>query len=254
MSKVFGFSAIAVTVILLYILTWIGVAPMYKLMEIESVIQADSLSASKVPQHLNVAPIALGKEWALKNAQASLLGNDSIQLIIDLQDSAVALFINGITVHKVKATVIKVDQVLTKLSNSAYLKTFFTPLTINFDTASFVKEPIVVREAPKDTLEASLNAYKPDTVVQTPAFWQIPLPFESSLLIAQSEMNGQKEKEMYREFTSLIKQKSRNENLRRFFTLQRPTYIPTIEIQIPADDLRAIYRAVPKGGKMVIRL
>ncbi len=96
---------------------------------------------------------------------------DSIQLIVNLRDSIIGLSIKGVIIHKTQINNYKVDPLLNKLPVLEYVKLFSEPLQVKSQYATIVKEPIVVRNAPKDTAEATLNAYEPDTLIQNPAFF-----------------------------------------------------------------------------------
>ena len=235
--------------LILVIQTWWSMGAVFKLKEIEKItatLNKDTLSLSNHPDLKTIS-----RENAFKAALWSLSSSDSIHLIVNLKDTTVGLFINGIMIHQTKPPSIKIDPIFNHISNKAYLTLFEKPIRLEKDSATIVKEPIVVREAPKDTIEAALNAYKPDTLIQKPAFWIIELSYGMQLIFAQIAETDL-EKQAKAEFFNQLTKKRIKKNWERLISLQRPLYKPIIQIDLPVDDLRAIYRALPNQSQVIL--
>lgn len=232
---------------------WRGLGPANALQKLEQ----EAKSRSAYAQMDTLSDVSELKEPFRERAYTATLKKwskmDSIYLLVNLRDSAVSLFINGVTIHENKLPTFQLDPVFTSLSNRAYLTYFGQPISILRDTSTIVKEPIVVRQAPKDTIEAALNAYKPDTLYQNPAFWQIELAEGLDLIFVQDADRNAMDAQVRSEFMKALEQRESTSNLIRFFTFKSPYYRPKIIIPLPVGDLRAIYRALPEQESLLLR-
>lgn len=231
-------------------MTWRGLAPKNSLSRLENLVD----STRVVPDSLANLPELkdLIREREYKRALTTLK-KDSIHLIVNLEDTMVGLFINGVMIHEMRVEEFSIDPVLLSLSNKTYLHLFSKPIRIQKDTATIVKEPIVVRQAPKDTIEAALNAYKPDTLIQNPAFWLVELPGSIDLIFAQAHDRTDEEARVRRLFFESINSRHQGMHFSRFLKFKRAFAPVVILIPMPVEDLRAIYRALPEKGHVVIR-
>ncbi len=231
-------------------MTWKGLAPKNSLSRLESLADSTQVVPDSLVNLIELQELIRDREF--KQALTTLK-KDSIHLIVNLEDTLVGLFINGVMIHKVRVAEFSMDPVLLSLSNRAYLHLFSKPIRIQNDTATIVKEPIVVRQAPKDTIEAALNAYKPDTLIQNPAFWLVELPGSIDLIFTQVEDRTEDETRMRRLFFEYVNSRNQGERFSRFLKFKRAFAPVTILIPVPVGDLRAIYRALPEKGHVVIR-
>jgi len=229
---------------------YVGLSPITSIQEMERLIQEDSTSSSEFYNAFELQTSS--HEKAFKEAVLIMSANDSISLIINLKDSTASLFIKGVTLHSTKISYIKIDPIITKFNTHVYQKLFGKPLLISKQKATIIKEPIVVIHAPKDTLEAALNAYKPDTLIQNPAYIQMKL--EHNLHIIMEQEDNPRLNDIWTRFLFRVQNSVDNslENLINFSRLRKPTYHPYIQIKIPVDDLRSIYRALPNQPQVVV--
>ncbi|MFT6866187.1 MAG: hypothetical protein ACJA08_001016 [Cyclobacteriaceae bacterium] len=240
--------------LLLVFIANLASAPLSKFKEMKQVVLADSLFVERFKEEYNQKNISpLIREIAYKESLLELSKNDSIQLVLDLVDSTAHLAINGVIIHTNKIEDLEIDPLLRKLPNLVYLHIFSKPLRFVKETATIIKEPIVERQAPKDSLEASRNAYQPDTLIQNPAFINITLERGITLIIDQNEDPIFEDKwEQFKfhneEAFELFKAK-----IYRFVTFQSSEYHTSIKMKMPASDIRAIYRAIPTNAKVVLR-
>lgn len=196
----------------------------------------------------------LVNEKAYKEALLKLSESDSIQLIINLSDSMVYLSIKGVIIHQTKVNEYKKDKLLNKLSLIQEVKLFSEPLSVKKEYATIVKEPIVIRHAPKDTLEASLNAWKPDTLIQNPAFVSLCLDYGIQIIFEQDDNKNFYDKWKSFMFYNQLRIWKVKKSITNFFCLKKQQYTPTIIVKMPVDDLRAIYRAMPNRSLVVLKL
>ncbi len=239
--------------ILIIYLICLGIAPANRIQKYHDMVINDSLFSVKYDSmydHPEILPLLIEKTY--KEALLKLSEQDSIQLIVNLHDSLVCLSIKGVIIHETHVNDILVDKVLRRLPGREFVKLFSQPIAVLSQTASIDKEPIVVRDAPKDSLEASLTAYKPDTLIQNPAFLMIRCDFGIKLILEQYPNSGFHDKWVRFIFRSKLWIKNVLTSIVRFFSFRKQEYNPTIIIKMPVDDLRAIYRALPLKASVVL--
>ncbi len=239
--------------ILLIYLLCIALSPMHKLNDLNRMVKADSIFSKNYQGLFNDPGLAfLIHEKSYKEALLEISDNDSINLVINMIDSTICLTINGVTIHKTIPGSIKLDPMFENLPHPIYTWLFSKPLMIYEEQATIVKEPIVVRQAPKDPEEAAINAYEPDTLIQNPAFLRMKLDHGIHLVFEQDnnpEWNDKKTRFFFRMqhwLPHFI------DNLKSFFSFRKQNYTPSILIKMPVNDLREIYRALPTHARVVI--
>ncbi|QQS51607.1 MAG: hypothetical protein IPM71_02455 [Bacteroidota bacterium] len=233
----------------------LAIAPLHKKASLEGLVNSDSILVTgfdSILNHQDITPLL--KERVYKEALLKLAENDSIQLVINLPDSTVCLYIKGVKIHESKALKIKRDALLDKVSNLQYAWLFNEPIAIQTQFATIVKEPIVERQAPKDTIEAAANAYQPDTLVQKPAFLLMELNYGIRVILEQDRRVSFEDKWEHFKFYSHIIHNDVQFGLNNFMKIQKHDFYPTLTLEIPMDELRAIYRALPTQSWVVIRL
>ena len=243
----------SISLFLILFLFYIGLSPLATINEISKLVNSDTIFIQNFDSIYSAPELKqLVSEKAFKEAKASLLSDDSIHLIVDLHDSIIGLSINGVVIHKTKFHDLNSDPLLNRLPNMYYVKLFSNPLSIEKQIATIVKEPIVVRHAPKDTVEAALNVYKPDTLVQNPAFLILKLNYHINLFISQDQNPAFNDKWVQFIFKSTYYARTVLRNARNFIFFKKPIYEPVIFIKVPANDLRSIYRALPENAKVML--
>jgi len=223
--------------------------------EYENLVNSDSLFSENYMDLYDQPEMKLlVKEKAYKEALLKLSESDSIQLVLNLSDSTVNLTIKGVTIHQTKVGFIKRDQILQEMPLVQQVMMFSQPLAVSSQGASIVKEPVVERDAPKDTLEAALNAWQPDTLIQKPAFTIFSLEYGINLILEQEPNHTLRDKWTRFNFYNRLRIRSSVRAVYRFITFKKQEYHPAITIRMPADDLRAIYRALPDHTLIVITI
>ncbi len=231
----------------------IGKKPVEKLHEIAALVAEDSVFMTKYPAIYDAVDLSEDiREKAKAQALLAQSQSDSIQLILNLRDSSIFLVIKGVIIHTTKLQSFSIDPVLYNLTNREYLWLFGKPQNITQLRTTIVKEPIVVREAPKDTLEAALNAYKPDTLIQNPAMLHFSVQADIIVKMVQSEAFTDWEQQIADEFESTLVDQSLFEKYRALFSRNKQKYLPKITLILSRDDLRAIYRALPANATVVV--
>jgi hypothetical protein len=235
---------------LLVVLTYavlVALAPVEKLKEIEKQSVSDNSSIADALQELNhVNYHSVIRKQAFLDACLAQSVEDSIALSINLCDSTLNISIKGVNIHHSTISNFEIDQMFTKLSNLSYKRLFSSPIAIHQQYATIVKEPVVVREAPNNPAEAEVNAWQPDTLVQNPAFVQLYLDHDFQILLKQDQNNNLHQKKAHFKFNTTINFESAKNSIIAFLSFKKQTYKPTITIYLPVDELRSVYRALPK--------
>ena len=192
------------------------------------------------------------KEYVYKKALLELASQDSIHMVLNLADSQANLYIHGVQLFATKLTHLKNDPLLEKFSNKLYATTFSHPLPIETIESTIVKEPIVERQAPKDTIEAALNAYMPDTLIQYPAFLRFRLENGINIHLEQALNKNMDAKLTRWEFYYDYRLEQWHDRFNCTFSGKPVTYHPDIVVKLNVDDLRAIYRALPNRKPLIV--
>lgn len=247
-------SGLILTILFIFLIN-IAISPLHKMKEFGSLVKSDSLFLQKYDNAYNQPEmISYVKEKAYKEALLKLSESDSIQMVVDLADSTVSLSIKGVIIHQTKTGSYKIDKIFQRLPLIQEVKLLSQPLPVYSQYATIVKEPVVIRNAPKDTLEAALNAWQPDTLVQNPAFLILSLSYGINIILEQDRNPMFRDRWKKFKFHKWLGIRNSVRALSDFVMLKKLEYHPTLKIKLPVNDLRAIYRALPDNSLVVIHL
>lgn len=229
-------------------------SPVFRAAQFNKMVNSDSTYLQGYDRALNDTSVAdKARDKAFKEALLSLSEDDSINLILNINDSVLSLAIHGVIIHQTKISDIRTDFLLRKMPQALYLRFFSRPLKIQSDFATIIKEPVVEKEAPKDTLEAMLNAsYTPDTLIHDPAFAVLKTDYGMQIIMKQESNPKFKDKAINFVFNVRRTADGLWRTAKSIATLKFNHYTPDIKIKLPAGDLRAIYRALPSKPQIVI--
>lgn len=230
-----------------------GISPRKTIKEYNNIALSDSLYMQKEGLLYNYYELYdISRIKAFKEALYKQTIEDSIGLIINLRDSLVSLVIKGVKIHTAKISYYKVDKTLRCIMNASYVKIFSFPLEVKSEKATIVKEPIIVKKAPKDTAEAAKLIYTPDTLKTKPSFFKYTLEPSIELFIGQNSNTSIGDKIVKLKFNSVNLSSSFVTNLFKMLAFKEIKYKPYIKVKIPSDDVSIIYRALPVYPKIVI--
>jgi hypothetical protein len=199
--------------------------------------------------------INLEKERDFEKNRLSLASQDSIYLVINVPERSMAIEIKGVQVRTASILRVESDQKIPLFSHEHTSVWLADPFVLKKYFATIPKIPIVIKDAPKDTIEAQKLSSKPlppdSTIVLTSLYFdrnliieinQDAIPVERELAIV--EAYNVKKLEYMPEKTTIEK-------------LLNPgaTDMPlTIRLIVSAADARAIYRAIPSRTSLVLKL
>lgn len=197
------------------------------------------------------AYLSLLKEKSWFQAKTLMAQTDSIYLAINLADSTADIEISGVTVHSAKISNFRISKILQNADRNAIYTMFSQPLTIQSDIATIKKEPVMIKIAPKDTSE-----YQPDVIPDTSIVEHVNLIFEVShgmrIFIYQDESDKPAAKGSTFRFDLSDRLRQTWVSLKSAALLRVPEYHPYIRIKIPRNDVKIIYRALPRNGQVAV--
>jgi len=178
---------------------------------------------------------------------------DSISLLIDLKDSFAFLSLKGVYLFQSKISHIDINKGLKKLPDFLRDSLCSGPMIVEEDISSIEKFPIVIKKAPKDTTEANKAGSAPVLPIQNDVF--ILLTFGNSMVIeiAQQEHELAGTRHAYRTYKRLYKKWFLAKNFQSLIDPDKRGYIYHITIELPREDARSIYRALPIKPFVVVR-
>lgn len=214
--------------------------------------QNTHISGEQLTEVKNI--ISLENEKAYLQNRLSLAENDSIYLILDLPDSLLVLEIKGVPVRKNKIITQKVSQRFSLINHENLLPWIAAPFTLERDISTIPKMPIVVKQAPKDTVEAAQSSSTPKPPEATAVFFT--LYFDRNLVIEIEQADPPQEEDL-KEIKDYRSKKRKESNRSVFNTLRDPQQADQpmrISLVVSEADARAIYRAIPTKTHLILKL
>lgn len=195
--------------------------------------------------------LSILKEKAWLQAKTVMAQTDSIYMAINLADSLSEIEISGVAVHAAKISKYRLSRLLREGDRNAILTMFSQPLTINNSLATIRKEPLMIKIAPKDTSE-----YQPDIIPDTSIVEHVNFILELSngmrVYVYQDEVDRPLEKGSTFRFDLKDRLNNAWSSMKSAALLRVPEYHPYIKIWIPREDVKIIYRALPRNGQIAV--
>jgi len=197
---------------------------------------------------LDSAFLSTMKEKAYFQSRVAMAETDSIYMTINLADSTVNLEISGVVVHTTDIIKQQISSIL-KRDEYPVLNMLSAPFVIERDYSTIMKEPLMIKMAPKDTSE-----YQPDIIPDTADFE--PVNF---ILVMDNGINiyvYQEEKlrfgDGFRRFVFDLRDRLKYTaaSMAGTASFRVPDYRPFIRIRLARADAKRIYRALPYHGQV----
>lgn len=198
--------------------------------------------------------INLENERSYQKNRLALAEKDSIYLLLDLADSLILLEIRGVPVRINKIIDLNLSKRFSLISHENLLPWISEIFTLERELSTIPKMPIVVKQAPKDTLEAAQTSSTPLPPESTAVFFTFY--FDRNLVIEFEQADPVKEDD-YPAIKSYRSKKRKESRHSVFQTLKSPRQADQpllIRVIINEADARAIYRAVPSKTHLVMKL
>jgi hypothetical protein len=191
-------------------------------------------------------------EKAFLSSRVRMASSDSIGLLINLPDSSVQLLIKGLPVRSVKIAGYDISAFFKRVNQEALSSMLSSPLTITDMHATFKKDPVNVKIAPKDTSEVKVDS-KPDTTDFEAVFFTLDTDSHIRFFFEQQE--DTKFVDRFARFFFDLKDRAGNvcSNLKAMVLFEASAYTPYIKIWLPKAEAKIIYRAIPREGLIVFK-
>ncbi len=190
---------------------------------------------------------------AILNSTFMLSKSDSISLIIDLNDSLAILSFKGINLFQSKISTIKFNKGLAKLPLYLLDSLFSGPFATETEFSSIEKFPIVVKKAPKDSIEAKLANKAPELPKHRDVFWYFSFSNSLTIELHQEEETLVGLRSDFKKYQLKKSKWLRQKNLNAITQTNQRGYTYQLSIEIPREDARSIYRALPVNPMVIVR-
>jgi len=193
-------------------------------------------------------------EKAFQQNRLALAEKDSIYMILNLPDSLLILEIKGVTVKKTRLLDLEISNRFALISHENLLPWIAEPFTLERDLSTIPKSPIVVKQAPKDTIEAAKMSTKPAPPDSTNVFYTLYFNRNLVLEIEQADPIEVGATEKVKTYFN-IKRKELTRSVFQMLKKPQQTDQPMlIKLVVSEVEARAIYRAVPAKTHLVLKL
>jgi hypothetical protein len=194
-------------------------------------------------------------DQAFWQARLQLAKGDSICLAVDLLDSVATLEVKGVPMRQCKILRYRRSGVIKRLRSQGRLQPWLAePFVLQKELATLPKAPIRIKEAPKDTIEASESKGQDLPIEQRDA--EFTLHFDRNLTLVVEQAQAPSFKGRLRELWYDVRRifGDAGDALIALLHLQLPQHRIWIEVELTREDAKAIYRALPSRAGLALRL
>ncbi len=190
----------------------------------------------------------------LKNRMTLAAKSDSVYMTLDLGDSLLNLEINGVVVRSCPLTYIRESRRLGRIDHERLYAWASTPFQLERELSTIPKIPYVIKEAPKDTLEAQEQSAIPLPPDTTSVFFTLFFDKELVIEIEQSAKPDDVDMGMIDKYYRDKNKVLRKDAFRAALGLHPPKQEIYLRLQVSQEDARAIYRGIPVHASLALRL
>lgn len=190
---------------------------------------------------------------AILKANLTLSKTDSIALLIDLKDSLAILSFKGIAIFESRIANFELNKGLVKIPTFLRDSLFSGPLLVEEEVSSIEKFPIVVKKAPKDTTEANLMSTAPTLPTHSDVFFFFAFHRNFIIEVKQQEIELIGSFSKYQSYNRMKRNWVQQKNVDALKNSENPSYLYVLTIEVPREDARSIYRALPIRPYVLVR-
>lgn len=212
----------------------------------------DTILASLICNDSVADSLALAN--ALITSRITAASLDSINFVLNLKDSVLDLQIEGVSIHQVKILKMKYSKIFDNFNSDIKYSYLASPFYITDYNSTIVKVPIVVKHAPRDTAEAAQMNAAPKLPPEDYVHYEFH--FDKDLVLTVNQSDPPAKHNRLKAFYSYLDNKFSYviNILKSAVKFKSPAYIPWIEIEIPGEDAKTVFRALPENAAMVLIL
>jgi hypothetical protein len=208
--------------------------------------EGDTISLCSIPGYVD-----LMREKAFLNSQVRMAESDSIGLLINMRDSLIQLLIKGLPIRNVRISEYDISRFFRRADQEAVYSMLSTPMTITGMHATFKKDPVNLKIAPKDTTEATVDA-RPDTTDFEAVFFTLDTDQNIRFFFEQEEDTIGADRRARFFFDLIDRARNAGATMKAVALFKPPRYIPYLKIWIPKAEAKIVYRAIPREGLIVL--
>jgi len=208
--------------------------------------EGDTINLCAIPGYIDMI-----RDKAFLGSQVKLAESDSIGLLINVRDSVIQLLIKGLPVRTVAIDEYDISPFFERANQEAIYSMLSAPLTITGMQATFMKDPVSVKIAPKDTSQM-VESVKPDTTDFEAVFFTLETDRNIRFFFEQQEDTVGADRRARFMFDLKDRTRSATATMKSVVKLKTPPYVPYIKIWIPKAEAKIIYRAIPREGLIVL--
>lgn len=194
----------------------------------------------------------LSKTKVLYEAQLEMAQNDSFGLLVNLRDSTMSIYLKGIKVQSTKISSFQIDRFFHGLHPLAYLRLLSSPLRVHNEFSTIVKEPVIVKKAPKSPDEAISNAHLPDSLVHDNAYVYMTLDHGFELILLQDDLKTPAAGSVLHQFRNDKRRIRRQNQMGNAMHPVKASYSPLMVVSADAGNIISFYRALPPNALVII--
>lgn len=206
----------------------------------------DTINLCAIPGYIDMI-----RDKAFLSSQVKMAESDSIGLLINIRDSVIQLLIKGLPVRTVAIDDYDVSPFFHRANQEAIYSMLSTPLNITGMQATFQKDPVSVKIAPKDTSEVVVSE-KPDTTDFEAVFFTLNTDRNIRFFFEQQEDTVGTDRRARFFFDLKDRMRMASATMKSVVKLKTPPYVPYIKIWVPKAEAKIIYRAIPREGMIVL--
>jgi hypothetical protein len=208
--------------------------------------EGDTINLCAIPGYIDMI-----RNKAFLSSQVKMADFDSIGLLINIRDSVIQLLIKGLPIRTVRIDEYDVSPFFQRANQEAVYSLLSTPLNITGMQATFRKDPIKVKIAPKDTSEATIDV-RPDTTDFEAVFFTLETDRNIRFYFEQQEDTVGADRRARFFFDLKDRSRRAKATMAAVVRFRTPPYVPYITIWIPKAEAKIIYRAIPHEGLIVL--
>jgi len=202
--------------------------------------EGDTINQCAIPGYIDLL-----RDKAYLSSQVKMAESDSIGMIINMRDSLIQLLIKGVEIRSVRMSEFEISPFFLRANQEAIYNMLSNPLIVTGTKATFPKEPVNIKIAPKDTTEAVIDA-KPDTTDFEAVFFSIETDRNIRFFFEQQEDTVPADRKARFRFDFKDKCRSAKASMYSVAKFETPVYVPYVKIWIPKSEAKIIYRAIPR--------
>jgi len=212
--------------------------------------EGDTINQCSIPGYIEKL-----RKKAYLRSQVKMAASDSVGLNINMRDSVILLQIKGVGVRRIKIRANIVSPFFQRANQEAVFTMLSTPLVVTGMNATFGKDPMQVRVAPKDTIEALQTAtFKPDTTDFEAVYFTLETDKNIRFFFAQTEDTVSSDRRARFYFDLNDRLEHAKADIKAITSFKTPEYTPFIKIWVPKSEAKIIFYAIPREGMITLTL